>query len=463
MLSLRGSISSGRRDFLRVGGLGLGGISLADMIELKARASENGVPLRDKAVVFLFMHGGPPQAETFDPKMDAPDNVRSQVGEVKTNIPGITYGSTLQRLAGLADKISVVRSFTTGNGNHDIKPIVGNTTHGANIGSLYSKIAGPNRNDTGMPTNVALFPRAVVPESQERNKNFGKFVSTGSLGQSYAPFVPGGDGNLSKDMVLNVPQQRLNDRKNLLSSVDNLRRRVDKSNVLDGMTGFQEQAFDTILGGAADAFDLSAEDPKTIERYDTAPLVPYSSIRRVWNNHKNYRDHVNSLGKLMLMARRLVERGCGFVTVTTNFVWDFHADQNNATVTEGMKYVGQPFDHAVSAFIEDIYLRGLQDKVLLVCCGEMGRTPKLNERGGRDHWGKLAPLMLSGGGFSHGQVIGESTRDGGEPNSDPVTMQNLLGTVMNTLLDVGEVRLMENIPRKVKSLITDSEPIKNLS
>ena len=335
MLSLRGSISSGRRDFLRVGGLGLGGISLADMLEFKARASENGVPLRDKAVVFLFMHGGPPQAETFDPKMDAPDNVRSQVGEVKTNIPGITYGSTLQRLAGLADKISVVRSFTTGNGNHDIKPIVGNTTHGANIGSLYSKIAGPNRNDTGMPTNVALFPRAVVPESQERNKNFGKFVSTGLLGQSYAPFVPGGDGNLSKDMVLNVPQQRLNDRKNLLSSVDNLRRRVDKSNVLDGMTGFQEQAFDTILGGAADAFDLSAEDPKTIERYDTAPLVPYSSIRRVWNNHKNYRDHVNSLGKLMLMARRLVERGCGFVTVTTNFVWDFHADQNNATVTEG--------------------------------------------------------------------------------------------------------------------------------
>ena len=314
-----------------------------------------------------------------------------------------------------------------------------------------------------MPTNVALFPRAVVSESQERNKNFGKFVSTGLLGQSYAPFVPGGDGNLSKDMVLNVPQQRLNDRKNLLSSVDNLRRRVDKSNVLDGMTGFQEQAFDTILGGAADAFDLSAEDPKTIERYDTAPLVPYSSIRRVWNNHKNYRDHVNSLGKLMLMARRLVERGCGFVTVTTNFVWDFHADQNNATVTEGMKYVGQPFDHAVSAFIEDIHLRGLQDKVLLVCCGEMGRTPKLNERGGRDHWGKLAPLMLSGGGFSHGQVIGESTRDGGEPNSDPVTMQNLLGTVMNTLLDVGEVRLMENIPRKVKSLITDSEPIKNLS
>ena len=264
-------------------------------------------------------------------------------------------------------------------------------------------------------------------------------------------------------MVLSVPQGRLSDRRGLLNSVDNLKRRVDQNGALDGMTGFQEQAFDTIMGGVADAFDISAEDPKIIERYDTAPLIPYSSIRRVWNNHKNYRDHVNSLGKLMLMARRLVERGCGFVTVTTNFVWDFHADKNNATVTEGMQYVGRPFDHAVSAFIEDIHNRGLQDKVLLVCCGEMGRTPKLNNRGGRDHWGKLAPLMLSGGGFSHGQVIGESTRDGGEPNSDPVTMNNLLGTVMNTLMNVGEVRLMENIPRKVKSLITDSEPIKNLS
>lgn len=463
MLSVCGSSSMGRRDFLRVGGLGIGGLTLTDLLKVKAIATEQGIPVKDKAVVFLFMHGGPPQTETFDPKMDAPDGVRSAIGEVKTNIPGVTFGSTLKGLAGLADKLSIVRSFTTGNGNHDIKPIVGNTSLGANIGSIYSRVAGPNRADSGMPTNVALFPRAVVPEAQERNKNFGKFVSTGSIGSSYAPFVPGGSGNLQQDMVLSIPEPRLNDRRSLLGSVDSLRRRVDQTGRLDGVSGFQQQAFDTILGGVAGAFDLSSEDPKTIERYDTAPLVPYSTIRKVWNNHKNYRDHVNSLGKLMLMARRLVERGCGFVTVTTNFVWDFHADQNNATVTEGMHYVGQPFDHAVSAFIEDIHDRGLQDKVLLVCCGEMGRNPKINKNGGRDHWGKLAPLMLSGGGFNHGQIIGESTRDGGEPNSDPVTMNNLLGTVMHSLLDVGEVRLMENIPGKVKSLIADSEPIKNLS
>jgi hypothetical protein len=462
MLGVTDVNALGRRDFLRVGGLGIGGLTLADMLAWKATAAEAGLPVKDKAVVFLFMHGGPPQAETFDPKMDAPSGVRSTIGEIKTKIPGVTFGSTLEKLAGLADKMAIVRSFTTGNGNHDIKPIVGKPSLGANIGSLYSRVAGSNRAETGMPTNVGLFPRAVVPEAQERVKNFGDFTASGPLGAPFKPFVPGAGGDLASDMVLNIPRGRLDDRRDLLGRVDALRRNLDSSGALGGVDGFQEQAFDTILGSVAEAFDLSKEDPRTIARYDTAPLVPYPSIRRVWNNHKNYRDHVNSLGKLMLMARRLVERGCGFVTVTTNFVWDFHADKNNATVPEGMHYVGLPFDHAVSAFIEDIHARGLQDKVLLVCCGEMGRTPKVNNRGGRDHWGKLAPLMLSGGGLNMGQVIGESTRDAGEPNSDPVTMQNLLGTIMHTLLDVGQVRLMENLSRELKDVITGATPIRNL-
>ena len=460
MLSVGQSGIQGRRDFLRVGGLGC--LSLANMLAWKAKAAEAGLPVKDKSVIFLFMHGGPPQTETFDPKMDAPDGVRSAIGEVKTNIPGVTFGSTLQKLAAQADKMAVIRSFVTGNGNHDIKPIVGSDSLGANLGSLYSRVAGSNRADSGMPTNIALFPRAVVPGAQERVKQFGDFVATGPLGGACAPFVPGGSGQLQRDMTLAIPQGRLDDRRRLLSSVDSLRREIDVSGSIEGLSGFQQQAFDTILGGVADAFDLSREDPRIVERYDTASLVPYSSIRKVWNNHKNYRDHVNSLGKLMLMARRLVERGCGFVTVTTNFVWDFHADKNNATLQEGMHYVGLPFDHAVSAFIEDVHERGLSDKVLLVCCGEMGRNPKINAKGGRDHWGKIAPLMLSGGGLKMGQVIGESTRDGGEPNSEAVTSSHLLGTIMHTLLDIGEVRLMENLSREVKSLITGSEPIKNL-
>jgi len=122
-----------------------------------------------------------------------------------------------------------------------------------------------------------------------------------------------------------------------------------------------------------------------------------------------YADHGRTLGKLLLLARRLCEAGCGFVTINTNFVWDMHADSNNPSTREGMGYVGLPFDHAVSAFIEDVEARGLSDRILLVACGEMGRTPRVNKNGGRDHWGNLGPLLFHGGGLKMGQVIGQST------------------------------------------------------
>ena len=155
-------------------------------------------------------------------------------------------------------------------------------------------------------------------------------------------------------------------------------------------------------------------------------------------------------------------RGCGFVTVTTAFVWDMHADVNNATVTEGMGYVGTPFDHAVSAFIEDVEARGLSEKILLVCCGEMGRTPRINSKGGRDHWGGLAPLLLYGGGLKMGRVIGSSSRDGGEPASDPVSMADLLTTIMHVLLDMGQVRVDTGLPKNLVEAITRGEVIKGL-
>ena len=199
-----------------------------------------------------------------------------------------------------------------------------------------------------------------------------------------------------------------------------------------------------------------------LARYDTAGLMDVERISKRWNNRPRYQNHVNNLGKLMLMARRLAERGAGFITVTTDFVWDMHADKNNATMTEGMQYVGRPFDHAVSAFIEDVEARGLRDKILLVCCGEMGRTPKVNAKAGRDHWGGSAPLMLYGGGLKMGQVIGSSTKDGGEPASDRVTIPNLYATLMEQLLDTGAVRAMAGIPPEVNNVISGAAPIKQL-
>ena len=451
-----------RREFLSIGGLALGGLSLHSLLAARAAAARAGRPVTDKSVVFLFLHGGPSQTETFDPKMSAPSGVRSVTGEVKTTLPGVTYGATLSKLAGLAHKIAVVRSFKTGDGRHDIKPVVGRHTSGANMGSIYARIAGTNHPTTGIPTNVALFPKAVDPSAQPANMRFGKFGATGSLGNAYAPFVPGGDGDLQQDMQLRISRDRLDDRRGLLEQLDRMKRTLDLTGSLEGVDRFRAQAFDTILGAVADAFDLSKEDPRTIARYDTSGLVRPQNISKKWKNYNNYVDNARTLGKLLLLARRLCEAGCGFVTVTTNFVWDMHADQNNATIEEGMRYVGLPFDHAVSAFIEDVEARGLSDNILLVTCGEMGRTPKVNKRGGRDHWGGLAPLLLAGGGLKMGQVIGQSTRDAGEPSSDPVSIENLMATVMHTLFDIGELRITQGVPVDVMRAVTSGEPIPGL-
>ena len=451
-----------RRQFLRVGGLALGGLSLGDWFAVRAAAASRKLPLKDRSVIFLFMHGGPSQFETFDPKMDAGSNIRSATGEIKTTIPGITFGSTFTHLAGLARKFSIVRSFVTGDGNHDIKPVVSVDTLRANMGSLYSSVAGAARADTAMPTNVALFPRSVDPKAMAAVTEFGNFEGTGELSRSFAPFVPGAGAGLQQDMRLNLPEGRFHDRRALLGALDDWKRWADASGVIGEFSTFQQQAFDALHRGVSDAFDLSREDPRLIERYDTAPLLPRERISKQWKNIEHYHTNALTLGRQLLLARRLCEHGAGFVTVTTSFIWDMHADVNNAPMTVGMNYVGAPFDRAVSAFIEDVEARGLSEKILLVCCGEMGRTPTINKNGGRDHWGNLAPLLIYGGGLKMGQVIGQSTRNGGEPASEPVTMKDLIATIMHTLLDIGQVRLMPGIPRRVVEAMTRGEPIRGL-
>lgn len=454
---------SRRREFLQVGTLGLGTPGLASLLQSRAIAATGASSVvKDTSVIFLFLHGGPSQTETFDPKMTAPVGIQSATGEVQTRLPGITFGGTFPRLSTLADRFSVVRSFVTGDGNHDIKPIVGRDTLNANLGSLYARVAGTNRPGSGIPTNVALFPQAVTEQAQPAVTSFGDFTSAGVLGGGYRPFVPGAQGEAQENMRLQLDRSRLDDRRHLLKQLDLIRRTMDQSGGLSGLDRIQEQAFDTIVGGVADAFDLSKEDPQTIRRYDTASLLRPEDISRKWNNHRNYVDNVQSLGKLLLMARRLCEAGCGFVTVTTNFVWDMHADTNNAGVEEGMRYMGGPLDHALSAFVEDLYQRGLDKRILLVACGEMGRTPRINANGGRDHWGGLAPLLICGGGLQMGQVIGHSTRDAGEAASTPVRIPNLISTILHTVFDVGQLRLQPGLPRELTQQLVAADPVPGL-
>ena len=452
----------GRRDFLQIGGLALGGMTLPGLLGSQAFADNPHKLLKGKSVIFVFQHGGPSQIETFDPKMTAPDGVRSVTGEIKTKLPGVTFGSTMKNLAQLNDKFSIVRSFKAGSSAHDIKPVKCRETLNANMGALFARIAGSNNPRTGMPTCSVLYPRAVNATSQKAIKTFGDFGAYGELGAASAPFVPSAGSAMKANMRLTLPRQRLGDRRSLLTQLDKIKRQIDSEGLLDGADRYQEQAFETILGGVAGAFDLSQERPSTIAKFDTEPLVPNSSIFQKWNNRKHYTDHYKTLGKLLLLARRLCESGCGFVTVTTSFVWDMHSDINNAPPIEGMEWVGRPFDHAVAALIRDIEERGLSDKIMVVCTGEMGRTPRVNKKAGRDHWGRLTPLMFAGGGLKMGQVIGQSNKDAGEPASEPITNRDLLATIMHNMVDMGELRVTRGIPRDLDRAVTAGKPIEAL-
>ena len=313
-----------------------------------------------------------------------------------------------------------------------------------------------------MPTNAVIFPSAVskdVPRPQAR----GNLSATGSYGGAYAPFVPGAGGQLQKDMQLNLPRGRFfDDRRQVLSALDRLNRQVDSSGDIEAMDEIQQQAYQLLLGGGvSNALDLSREDPKTVARYDTSGYARPGAWNNVSRGRSGYYDaQAKTIGKLLLLARRLCEAGCGFVTIHAGYagVWDMHADGNNLNMTDGMQAVGRSFDHAVAAFVEDLEARGLSDKILLVATGEMGRTPRINKRGGRDHWSKLAPLLLYGGGIGGDRVIGKSDRNGGQPATDNLTPQHLISTIMHTVFDVGELRLTAGVPSQIAQL-SQADPI----
>lgn len=455
-----------RRQFLSIGRLGLGGLTLSQLLATKqADAARESKFVTGKSVIFLFQQGGPSQLETFDPKPLAPSAVRTMTDVIPTSVPGVQFGSTMEQLAKRADKLAIVRSFQTNNAGHNIEPIVGPDSLETNIGSHYSRVVGSTRPFSGVPTNAVLFPSAVnddVPGPQAR----GNLSATGSYGESAAPFVPGAGGELQKDMKLNLPRQRFfEDRRRLLAELDRLRSHVGSGSQFETIEALRDQAYELLLGGkVAEALDLSLEDPKTLARYDTSR---FARDKNRWNKVSRgkrgyYNAQAESIGKLLLMSRRLCEAGCGFVTIHAGYagVWDMHADGNNLNMLDGMEAVGRSFDHAVAAFIDDLEERGLQDDILLVTCGEMGRTPRINKRGGRDHWSRLAPLLLYGGGIAGGQVVGQSTRDGGEPATNNLTPKHLISTIMGTLFDVGELRLEPSVPSQVLTLSqADSLPL----
>ncbi len=444
-----------RRALLRIGSLGLAGLSLPSLHTAQAAISQSSA-VTGKSVIFLFQQGGPSQLETFDPKPDAPQGVGTMTDVVQTALPGVIFGEAMSRLAGLADRLTVVRSFQTGNAGHNIQPIVGPDSLETNIGVHYSRVVGATRAGSGTPTNAVLFPASVrsdVPKPQAR----GNLSATGAYGAGFAPFVPGAGGQLQEDMKLCLPRKRFfDDRRELLSQLDRINRQIDATGQVAALDELQQQSYDLLAGGGVSkALDLSQEDPATLARYDTSRFEQGKKWNKVSRGKRGYYNaQAGSIGKLLCQARRLCEAGCGFVTIHASYagVWDMHADGNNLNVIDGMEAVGRSYDHALAAFIEDVEARGLQDDILLVSCGEMGRTPKVNKRGGRDHWSRLAPLLMYGGGLRGGQVIGQSTRDAGEPSTEELTPKHLISTIMNTVFDIGQLRLQPGIPSQILEL-----------
>ncbi len=452
-----------RRDFLRIGSLGLGGLTLPWLLGERARAAAGAdSALTGKSVVLLFLQGGPPHIETFDPHGDNIAEIRSAQGEIATSLPGVRFGATFPQLARRAHKLSVVRSFGSKNGGHTYEKVAtGNNPLGASMGAIYSRVAGSSDPGSGLPSNCLVLPEAVdadlALEKNFESQAMHTLTPTGKLGAPFAAFNPSGGGDLKSDMELITPAERLGDRRGLLDGLDSLRRRVERSGgAIEGAGELQQQAYDILTRGIAGAFDLSDESPATLARYDTSRLFRAEE----WTRFHNMKRTSNQLGKQMLLARRLCEAGCGFVTVS-DCGWDLHADGNSAPALDAMVPLGGQVDHAVAAFIDDLEARGLSDDILLVVTAEMGRSPKRNKRGGRDHYGELTPLLLYGGGLKMGQVVGASDRGAARAATRPYDPRHLLATVMGVLFDTGQLRLRADLPREFGEILA-YEPIGEL-
>jgi uncharacterized protein (DUF1501 family) len=416
-----------RRDFLKVGSLGLAGLSLPQLLAARASAAQDGKASKDTSVVWLFLGGGPTHVETFDPKMTAPSELRSTTGEVATSLPGVTLGGTFPKMGAVADKMAFVRSFAHRNSGHgggthwlmtgyDNRVIDnGGLPTRPSLGAITARVRGANHPVTGMPTYVRL-------------NNIGA-DGPAFLGTPFAPFDP--NGQASKNLTLTTKEDRLEDRRELLKGLDRFRKDADASGLMNGLSAFESQAFNLILGSAPEAFNLKKENTKTVDRYG------------------------KGLGQQMLVARRLCEAGCGFVTINYGG-WDMHGQ-----IEQSMKRRGPELDQSVAAFVEDLAERGLSEKVLLVITGEFGRTPRINKNAGRDHWAPLSTLALAGGGLKMGQVVGESSAKLDVPKSKPIGPQDLMATVFH-VLGIDTKTQFTNPQGRPVNMVEEGHPIPEL-
>ena len=402
--------SASRRSFLQLGAMGIGGLTLSDLLRLEAQA---GAKASKKSVINIVLSGGPSHLDTFDLKPNAPSEIRGEFRPIATNMPGFEISEHLPKLATLADKFSVVRSITGMNDEHtnsqsdsgwsvnSLQSIGGRPS----LGAVMSKMWGPAQMTAhgAAPTFVDLTNGVSRP---------------GFLGQVHAAFSPDGVGRQNLTLNNQVTLKRLDDRKTLLTGLNSVRQATDSHGMMNALDSFTERAVNLITSGeVAKALDLKHEDPRTVARYG------------IEQDQQNQR---------MILARRLIQAGTRCVTFSWGG-WDTH--QNNFG---HLKMQLPNLDNGLSALIEDLDAHGMLDDTIILMSGEFGRTPRINGTAGRDHWARSAFFYMAGGGFRHGQAIGSTNRLGEVAHDRPVQFQSVFATVYKQLgIDPDAITLID--------------------
>jgi hypothetical protein len=419
-----------RRNFLQIGALGAG-LTLADMLRLRATAGTTSRP--NKAAVMIFLRGGPSHIDTYDLKPDAPVGIRGEFKPIATRVPGIEVCELLPRHAAIMDKLAVVRSITGMVNEHEDSHVMTGYTVPENkgvgrpsFGAVVSKLRSEGH--PGVPQFVSL---RGEPSDIFESSRVGLFP--GYLGLAHGPFVP--HGQIMRDLRLapGVSAQRLGDRKALLSSLDTLRRDLDAHGVLNALDSHTARAFEMIASSSVrNALDLGKEPLATRERY------------------RGFEQ--------LLTARRLVEAGVGCVTVSIGSNgWDHHI-ANFKLLRQGLP----EYDAAIATFIQDLHDRGLDRDVVTIAWGEFGRAPVINgNQGGRDHWTGAMSALIAGGGLRMGQVVGSTDSRADRPKDRPYRIQNILSTLYRVLEIDPALTFPDRTGRPV-ALLDDREPVVEL-
>lgn len=414
-----------RRNFLQIGAMGMGGLTLADV--LRAESSGTSSQGRNKSTIMIYLAGGPSHIDTYDPKPDAPAEYRGEFQTIEGNVPGMTFAEHYPLQAQIADKLVLVRSVVGAVSEHASSLLMSGYGEGQSIqqggrpglGAILSKLLGPV--DGGVPPYVSFMGNPIGTDS-------------GYVGAAHRPFTPDNEGMMNLTLNSSVPLARLDERKELLKVFDRIRHDVDASGSMNGMDAFASRAFEIITAPKTrDALDLELEDPRVREMYGLN----------------------NGAAENFLKARRLIEAGVRCVTLAIGS-WDTHGN-NFGHLRSQMPYV----DRAVSALVNDLHQRGLDQDCSVVMWGEFGRTPRVNSGAGRDHWEPVMSALLAGGGFRTGQVIGSTNERGEYAKDRPVRVQQILSTIYHGLGVDPSTTIIDRRGRPMY-LLDDREPIQEL-